>query len=68
MRKSKNVSLTLPLWVIDFFEDYQWKVHVAKPELMRRILSEYAKMKVAEAEEEQHPSPGPFEDSDTEES
>lgn len=68
MRKSKNVSLTLPLWVVDFFEDYQWKVHVAKPELMRRILSEYAKMKITEAQEEQHPSPGPFEDSDTEES
>ena len=68
MRKSKNVSLTLPIWVIEFFEDYQWKVHVPKPELMRRILSEYAKMKVAEVQEEQHPSPGPFEDSDTEES
>ena len=68
MRKSKNVSLTLPLWVTDFFEDYQWEVHVAKPELMRRILSEYAKMKIAGAQEEQHPSPGPFEDSDTEES
>ena len=68
MRKSKNVSLTLPIWVVDFFEDYQWKVHVAKPELMRRILSEYAKMKIAEAQEAHHPSPGPFEDSDTEES
>lgn len=68
MRKSKNVSLTLPIWVIEFFEDYQWKVHVPKPELMRRILTEYAKMKVVEAQEEQHPSPGPFVDSDTEES
>lgn len=68
MRKSKNISLTLPIWVIEFFEDYQWKVHVPKPELMRRILTEYVKMKVAEAGEEQHPYPGPFEDSDTEES
>lgn len=68
MRKSKNVSLTLPIWVVEFFEDYQWKVHVPKPELMRRILTEYSKMKVAEAQEEHHPSPGPFEDSDSEES
>ena len=68
MRKSKTVSLTLPIWVVDFFDDYQWEVHVRKSELMRRIVTEYAKMKVAEAQEVSHPSPGPFESSDTEES
>lgn len=68
MRKSKNVSLTLPVWVVDFFENYQWEVHVSKPELMRRVVTEFAKMKIAEAQEASHPSPGPFEDSDTEES
>ena len=68
MRKSKTVSLTLPIWVVDFFDDYQWEVHVPKPELMRRVVTEFVKMKIAESEESKHPSPGPFEDSDAEES
>ena len=68
MRKSKVVSLTLPIWVVDFFDEFQWEAHVPKPELMRRIVTEFAKMKIAEAEEAHHPSPGPFESSDAEES
>lgn len=68
MRKSKAVSLTLPIWVVDFFDDYQWEVHVPKPELMRRVVTEFVKMKIAESEETSHPSPGPFEGSDAEES
>lgn len=68
MRKSKTVSLTLPVWVVEFFDNYQWEVHVPKPELMRRVVTEFVKMKIAESEESSHPSPGPFEGSDTEES
>lgn len=68
MRKSKTVSLTLPIWVVEFFDDYQWEVHVPKPELMRRVVTEFVKMKIAESEEASHPSPGPFESSDAEES
>ena len=68
MRKSKTVSLTLPIWVVEFFDNYQWEVHVPKPELMRRVVTEFVKMKIAEAEESSHPSPGPFESSDAEES
>lgn len=68
MRKSKTVSLTLPVWVVEFFDNYQWEVHVPKPELMRSVVTEFVKMKIAESEEASHPSPGPFESSDTEES
>lgn len=68
MRKSKTVSLTLPVWVVDFFDEYQWEVHVPKPELMRRVVTEFVKMKIAESEDATHPSPGPFEDSGAEES
>ena len=68
MRKSKTVSLTLPIWVVEFFDNYQWEVHVPKPELMRRVVTEFVKMKIVESEEASHPSPGPFEGSDTEES
>jgi hypothetical protein len=68
MRKSKTVSLTLPIWVVEFFDNYQWEVHVPKPELMRRVVTEFVKMKIEESEEASHPSPGPFESSDTEES
>lgn len=68
MRKSKTVSLTLPTWVVEFFDDYQWEVHVPKPELMRRVVTEFVKMKIAESEDASHPSPGPFEGSDAEES
>lgn len=68
MRKSKTVSLTLPVWVVEFFDDYQWEVHVPKPELMRRVVTEFVKMKIAESEEASHPSPGPFEGSGSEES
>lgn len=68
MRKSKTVSLTLPVWVVEFFDNYQWEVHVPKPELMRRVVTEFVKMKIAESEEVSHPSPGPFESSDAEES
>ena len=68
MRKSKTVSLTLPIWVVEFFDDYQWEVHVPKPELMRRVVTEFVKMKIAESDEASHPAPGPFESSDTEES
>ena len=68
MRKSKTVSLTLPIWVVEFFDNYQWEVHVPKPELMRRVVTECVKMKIAESEEASHPSPGPFESSGSEES
>lgn len=68
MRKSKTVSLTLPIWVVEFFDNYQWEVHVPKPELMRRVVTEFVKVKIAESEEASHPSPGPFESSDAEES
>ena len=68
MRKSKTVSLTLPVWVVEFFDNYQWEVHVPKPELMRRVVTEFVKMKIAESEEAAHPSPGPFESSGSEES
>lgn len=68
MRKSKTVSLTLPVWVVEFFDNYQWEVHVPKPELMRRVVTEFVKMKISESEEASHPSPGPFESSGSEES
>lgn len=68
MRKSKTVSLTLPVWVVEFFDNYQWEAHVPKPELMRRVVTEFVKMKIAELEEASHPSPGPFEGSGAEES
>lgn len=68
MRKSKTVSLTLPVWVVEFFDNYQWEVHVPKPELMRRVVTEFVKMKIEASEEASHPSPGPFESSDAEES
>ena len=36
-----------------------------KSALMREVLLGYAKAKIAERAEASHPSPGPFEDSDT---
>lgn len=66
MSKSKTVSVTLPIWVVEFFDNYQWEVRVPKPELMRRVVTEFVKMKIAETEEVSHPSPGPFESSDVE--
>lgn len=56
------------MWVVKFYDRHQWEVEVPRPKLMREVLVGYAKAKVAEAQEAQHPSPGPFEDSGTEES
>ena len=68
---SKNwhtMSVTVPNWVYDFYEEYQWEVKIRRSWLCREVLTEYAKMKITEAQDEQHPSPGAFEDSDVEES
>lgn len=67
-KSTKTVSVTLPLWVVEFYDRHQWEVEVARPKLMRGVLSGYAKAKISERAEEAHPSPGPFEDSDSEES
>lgn len=63
-----TVSLALPKWVNDFYEEAHWEVRMKKSALMREVLLCYAKAKIAERAEESHPSPGPFEDSGTEES
>lgn len=63
-----TVSLALPKWVNEFYEDAHWEVRMKKSALMREVLLGYAKAKIAERVEESHPSPGPFEGSDTEES
>ena len=68
---SKNwhtMSVTVPNWVFEFYEEYQWEVKVRRSWLTREILTQYAKAKIAERAEASHPSPGPFEDSDTEDS
>lgn len=67
-RNTKTVSVTLPVWAVEFYDRFQWEAEVPRPKLMREVLVGYAKAKVAERAEETHPSPGPFEDSDTEES
>lgn len=67
-KNTKTVSVTLPNWVVEFYDHHQWEVEVARPKLMREVLLGYAKAKIAERAEEGHPSPGPFEGSDTEES
>lgn len=67
-RSTKTVSVTLPTWVVEFYDHHQWEVKVSRPRLMREVLVGYAKAKIAEHAEASHPSPGPFEDSDTEES
>lgn len=63
-----TVSLALPKWVNEFYEEDHWEVRMKKSALMREVLLGYAKAKIAERAEAQHPSPGPFEDSDSEES
>lgn len=63
-----TVSLALPRWVNEFYEEAHWEVRMKKSALMREVLLGYAKAKIAESEEAAHPSPGPFESSDTEES
>nr|DAS17200.1 MAG TPA: bifunctional protein PutA [Caudoviricetes sp.] len=63
-----TVSLALPKWVNEYYEDAHWEVRMKKSALMREVLLGYAKAKIAERAEVGHPSPGPFEDSDTEES
>lgn len=63
-----TMSVTVPNWVYDFYEEYQWEVKVRRSWLCREVLTAYARSKIAEAEEAQHPSPGPFEGSDAEES
>lgn len=67
-KNTKTVSVTLPVWVVEFYDRHQWDVEVPRPKLMREVLTGYAKAKIAERAEAAHPSPGPFEDSDTEES
>lgn len=61
-----NVSLALPKWVNEFYEESHWEVRMKKSALMREVLVGYAKAKIAERSEMSHPSPGPFESSDTE--
>lgn len=63
-----TVSLALPKWVNEYYEEAHWEVHMKKSALMREVLLGYAKAKIAERAETSHPSPGPFEGSDTEES
>ena len=63
-----TVSLALPRWVNEYYEEAHWEVRMKKSALMREVLLGYAKAKIAERAEASHPSPGPFEDSDTEES
>ena len=68
---SKNwhtMSVTVPNWVYDFYEEYQWEVKVRRSWLCREVLVAYARTKLAERAEESHPSPGPFESSGAEES
>lgn len=67
-RSTKTVSVTMPVWAVEFYDRHQWEVEVPRPKLMREVLVGYAKAKIAERAEASHPSPGPFEDSDTEES
>lgn len=62
-----TVSLALPKWVNEFYEEAHWEVRMKKSALMREVLLGYAKAKIAERSEESHPSPGPFEGSDAEE-
>lgn len=64
----RTMSVTVPNWVYDFFEEYQWEVKVRRSWLCREVLTGYARTKIAERSEASHPSPGPFEDSDAEES
>lgn len=61
-----TVSLALPKWVNEFYEEAHWEVRMKKSALMREVLLGYAKAKIAERAEVSHPSPGPFEDSDSE--
>ena len=63
-----TVSLALPKWVNEYYEGAHWEVRMKKSALMRGVLLGYAKAKIAERAEVAHPSPGPFEVSDTEES
>lgn len=63
-----TVSLALPKWVNEFYEEAHWEVRMKKSALMREVLLGYAGAKIAERDESSHPSPGPFESSDTEES
>lgn len=63
-----TVSLALPKWVNEYYEEAHWRVRMKKSALMREVLLGYAKAKIAERAESSHPSPGPFEDSDSEES
>lgn len=63
-----TVSLALPKWVNEFYEDAYWEVRMKKSALMREVLLGYAKAKIAERAESSHPSPGPFESSGAEES
>ena len=63
-----TVSLALPKWVNEFYEDAHWEARMKRSALMREVLLGYAKAKIAERSESSHPSPGPFESSDTEES
>lgn len=67
-KNTKTVSVTLPVWAVEFYNRHQWEVEVPRPKLMREVLVGYAKAKIAERAEVSHPSPGPFEGSDTEES
>ena len=63
-----TVSLALPKWVNEFYEEAHWEFRMKKSALMREVLLGYAKAKIAERSEFSHPSPGPFEGSDVEES
>lgn len=58
-----TVSLALPKWVNEYYEEACWEVRMKKSALMREVLLGYAKAKIAESAEASHPSPGPFEES-----
>lgn len=53
-----TVSLALPKWVNEYYEEAHWEVRMKKSALMREVLLGYARAKIAEVQEEQRPSPG----------
>lgn len=63
-----TVSLALPKWVNEYYEEAHWEVRMKKSALMREVLLGYAKAKIAERAEATHTYPGPFESSDSENS
>ena len=48
-KNTKTVSVTLPLWVVEFYDRHQWEVEVPRPKLMREVLVGYAKARTGPA-------------------